>query len=301
MQTDFNLLILPLRRNSRSMKIIECPRDAMQGIEEFIPTELKANYINQLLECGFDTIDFGSFVSPKAIPQLADTREVLELLDLSSSESKLLAIIANERGANDACRFEQINYLGFPFSVSPTFQMRNTNATQEQAIDRIKRIQELAINNNKEMVVYLSMAFGNPYEDEWSLEAVEKWVDVLAEIEIPILALADTVGVAKPDTIQTLFKGLIPKYKTIEFGAHFHSHPSSWEEKVQAAASAGCDRFDSSMKGIGGCPMAKDELVGNIATEHLLMYMGEQNVDLDDINQEAVLESLQLAKTVFPH
>lgn len=281
------------------MKLIECPRDAMQGLHEFIPTEQKIKYINLLLKCGFDTIDFGSFVNPKAIPQMADTAEVLNGLDLSTSQSKLLAIIANERGANDACQFEEIHYLGFPFSVSETFQQRNTNASQSEAVDRIKKIQELALQKNKELVVYLSMGFGNPYGDEWNVEIVEKWVDCFSEIEIPILALADTVGVAESESIYNLYRSLIPKYKNIEFGAHFHSRVETWEEKVNAAVRGGCSRFDSSIKGIGGCPMAKDELVGNIPTEQLLIYMGEKELDFDHIQQDVFLEAMKVAEKIM--
>lgn len=281
------------------MKLIECPRDAMQGLHDFIPTEQKIEYINLLLKCGFDTIDFGSFVSPKAIPQMADTADVLKGLDLSDTTSKLLTIIANERGANDACQFDEIHYLGFPFSVSETFQQRNTNASQDEAVERIKHIQDLAIQKNKELVVYLSMGFGNPYGDEWNVEIVEKWVDCFAEIEIPILALADTVGVADPESIYNLYRSLIPKYKKIEFGAHFHSRPDNWEEKIDAAVRGGCGRFDSSIKGIGGCPMAKDELVGNIATEQLLIYMGEKELDFDHIQQDVLLEAIRKAEKMM--
>lgn len=280
-------------------KIIECPRDAMQGIEEHIPAEQKAEYINLLLKIGFDTIDFGSFVNPKAIPQMADTVDVLRQLNLEESRSKLLAIVANERGAKDACNFDEIDYLGFPFSVSPTFQQKNTNANQQEAVDRIKRIQNLVLQKNKQLVVYLSMAFGNPYGDEWNTDEVERWAEQLAAIEIPILALADTVGVANPETISLLFNELIPRYRSIEFGAHLHSRPENWKEKVNAAQEAGCERFDSSFNGIGGCPMAADELVGNIATEQLIMHLAEEGADLQHLNQECLLDAVKLARKVM--
>ncbi len=281
------------------MKIIECPRDAMQGIEKFIPTEVKTKYIQELIEVGFDTIDFGSFVSPKAVPQMADTAEVLKGLDFSTSNSKLLAIVANERGAKEAIEFEEINYLGFPFSISAQFQQYNTNASQEEAVERIKRIQELCVTNRRQLVVYLSMAFGNPYGEEWSVEVVAPWVEQFAQLEIPILALSDTVGVAKPESISYLFKELILEFGQIEFGAHFHSLPNEWEEKVESALKAGCRRFDSTIHGLGGCPMAKNELVGNIATEQLLLYLAENQYDIEFIDQTELLEAIRLSNKVF--
>lgn len=280
------------------LKLIECPRDAMQGLHDFIPTNKKVEYINALLQVGFDTIDFGSFVSPKAIPQLADTKDVMEQLDLSYTDSKLLAIIANERGANDAIAFEQIQYLGFPFSISPTFQKRNTNASQAEAFDRIQAIQELCVNHNKEMVVYLSMAFGNPYGDPWTLDEIGPWVEQFEQIGISTLALADTVGVAEPDSIDYLFSNFIPYYPELEFGAHFHSRPDQWKEKIQTAFDAGCTRFDSTIHGIGGCPMADDKLVGNIATENLLHFAQENEIELQ-LNSLALEVVQNLATHLF--
>lgn len=288
-----------MKTSQKELKLIECPRDAMQGLSYLISTEDKVNYINQLLQVGFDTIDFGSFVSPKAIPQMADTKEVVPQLNMADSSSKLLAIIANERGAKDACEFEEITYLGFPFSVSETFQQNNTNTSQKEAIERIKAIQDLTLQHNKQLVVYLSMAFGNPYGEVWNTEAVEEWVSELANIEIPILSLADTVGVANPESISQLFTNLIPKYPEIEFGAHFHSTPTAWQEKVDAAYNAGCLRIDSSLKGIGGCPMAKNELVGNIATENVLHYF-EQETEIEvGIDKNEFNKAMQVANSIF--
>lgn len=277
---------------------IECPRDAMQGIEEFIPTDLKARYLNQLLQCGFDTIDFGSFVSPKAIPQLRDTAEVLAKLALSSSKSKLLAIIANTRGAEDACRFEEIRYLGFPFSVSETFQQRNTNSSIEQSLGTVEAIQNLCIQHNKEAVVYLSMGFGNPYGDEWSPEIVAQWSERLAQMGIRILALSDTIGVSNPDNIKYLFSNLSKDLPEVRFGVHLHSTPATATEKIAAAWESGCRRFDSAMKGYGGCPMAKDELTGNIATEKVLAYLNEHSLK-HSIATAAFQQSLAIADTLF--
>ena len=281
------------------LQLIECPRDAMQGLSYPISTEDKVKYINQLLQVGFHTIDFGSFVSPKAIPQMADTKEVVAQLNMDETDTKLLAIIANERGAKDACEFEQITYLGFPFSVSETFQQNNTRATQIEAIERIKSIQELAIKNNKQLVVYLSMAFGNPYGEEWNTGVVEEWVHELSNIDIQLLALADTVGVARPESITQLFSRLIPNYSHIQFGAHFHSRPDQWLEKVKSAYEAGCLRFDSSINGIGGCPMAKDELVGNIATENLISFFKEQTDIQLQIDNQKLQEAMKTANKVF--
>lgn len=281
------------------LQLIECPRDAMQGLSYPISTEDKVKYINQLLQVGFHTIDFGSFVSPKAIPQMADTKEVVAQLNMDETDTKLLAIIANERGAKDACEFEQITYLGFPFSVSETFQQNNTRATQIEAIERIKSIQELAIKNNKQLVVYLSMAFGNPYGEEWNTGVVEEWVHELSNIDIQLLALADTVGVARPESITQLFSRLIPNYSHIQFGAHFHSRPDQWLEKVKSAYEAGCLRFDSSINGIGGCPMAKDELVGNIATENVISFFKEQTDIQLQIDNQKLQEAMKTANKVF--
>ena len=277
------------------MKIIECPRDAMQGISAFIPTDIKAAYINQLLKVGFDTIDFGSFVSPKAIPQLKDTAEVLAKLDLENTSSKLLSIIANTRGATDACSFEEINYLGFPLSVSEQFQQRNTNKSIDESLKSVEEIQNLAIKNNKELVVYLSMAFGNPYAENYHPNIVAELTEKLHQLEIGIVALSDTIGVSSSTNIAPLFSTLIQEYPTIEFGAHFHTTPDKWEAKVESAYQNGCRRFDAALKGYGGCPMAKDDLVGNMPTEKLITYFSE---DLG-LNKLELEKSLGLSATVF--
>lgn len=262
------------------VKIIECPRDAMQGIKShFIPTEKKAQYINSLLRVGFDTIDFGSFVSPKAIPQMRDTAEVLSLLDLSKTNSKLLAIIANVRGANDAAQYSQIDYLGYPFSISENFQMRNTHKTIAQSIETLQEILSIANRTNKKVVAYLSMGFGNPYGDPWNVDIVGEWTERLSNMGVKILSLSDTIGSSTPEVIDYLFSNLIPKYPDIEFGAHLHTTPDTWYEKVDAAYKAGCHRFDGAIKGYGGCPMAKDELTGNMPTEKLLSYFAEQKAE----------------------
>ena len=262
------------------VKIIECPRDAMQGIKShFISTEAKTRYINSLLNVGFDTVDFGSFVSPKAIPQMRDTAAVLSNLNLSQTQSKLLAIIANIRGANDATQFEEINYLGYPFSISENFQMRNTHKTIQQSIKELEEILSIASRKNKEVVVYLSMGFGNPYGDPWNIDIVGKWTEKLSEMGVKIISLSDTIGSSTPAVIKYLFSNLIPKYPNIEFGAHIHTTPDSWYEKVDAAFKAGCNRFDGAIKGFGGCPMAKDELTGNMPTEKLISYFTSQKVN----------------------
>ena len=261
------------------VKIIECPRDAMQGIKShFISTEAKANYINSLLKVGFDTIDFGSFVSPKAIPQMRDTAAVLSKLDLSQTQSKLLAIIANIRGANDASQFEEISYLGYPFSISENFQMRNTHKTIHQSIKELEEILSIASKNNKEVVAYLSMGFGNPYGDPWNINIVGEWTEKLSNMGVNIISLSDTIGSSTPAVITYLFSNLISNYPKIEFGAHLHTTPNSWHEKVDAAFNAGCKRFDGAIKGYGGCPMAKDELTGNMPTEKLISYFTAQKV-----------------------
>ena len=282
------------------MKIIECPRDAMQGIEEFIPTEKKISYINQLLKVGFDTIDFGSFVSPKAIPQLRDTAEVLKKLDMANTKSKLLAIIANTRGAEEAARYDAITYLGFPLSISETFQQRNTNKSIAEALNSLAEIQEICKKNNKTLVTYISMGFGNPYGDPYDVDLVGKFADILSTLEVRIISLADTIGVSKPDQIKYLFESLTKQFPGIEFGAHLHSNPSTAVEKINAATAAGCQRFDGAIKGYGGCPMAEDELVGNLATETILSCLdpGEINPSID---REAFVKALQLADTTFPH
>lgn len=279
-------------------KIVECPRDAMQGIREYIPAEDKAEYINQLLKVGYHTIDFGSFVSPKAIPQMRDTAEVLSMLDLSTTRSKLLAIVANERGARDACAFEEIDYLGYPFSISETFQQRNTNSSIDQSLGRVEQIQKLAAAHKKSMVIYISMGFGNPYGDPWNVEICQKWVDILADMDIKIIALSDTIGVANPNSIKYLFSNLIPPYPDVEFGAHLHTQAHNWEEKVAAAYESGCRRFDSAIKGYGGCPMAKDDLTGNMATEKLLSYFAKNEVDLN-LDTDAFKKALEMSSKVF--
>ena len=281
------------------VKLIECPRDAMQGLHEFIPTDVKARYINQLLKIGFDTIDFGSFVSPKAIPQMRDTAEVLAALELSSTNSKLLAIVANKRGAIDACQFEQIAYLGYPFSVSETFQLRNTNATIEESLERVHDIQDLCVANSKKLVIYISMGFGNPYGDPWNVEIVQKWVDELAHQGIRIMALSDTIGVSNPESISYLFSNLIPPYPDVEFGAHLHTTPSTWREKVEAAYKSGCRRFDSAIKGFGGCPMAKDVLTGNMPSENLVYFFDGVSEDLE-IDRKEFIKALGMVSEVFP-
>lgn len=263
----------------QKIKIIECPRDAMQGIKDFIPTERKVQYIQALLRCGFDTIDFGSFVSPRAIPQMVDSAEVLSRLDLSKTESKLLAIVANVRGAESAALHSEIDYLGYPFSISENFQMRNTHKTIAESMVILQQILEIAEKTNKEVVAYLSMGFGNPYGDPWNVEIVGEWTEKLASMGIKILSLSDTVGTSTPEVINYLFSHLIPKFPQIEFGAHLHTTPHSWHEKVDAAYKAGCLRFDGAIQGFGGCPMAKDELTGNMPTEKLLSYFTAAKAD----------------------
>ena len=260
----------------KPIKIIECPRDAMQGIKTFIPTEKKVDYIQALLRVGFDTIDFGSFVSPKAIPQMQDTAEVLARLDLSQTQSKLLAIIANTQGAQLASVHNEIQYLGFPFSISENFQMRNTHKTIAESLITLKEILEIAHTSNKEVVAYLSMGFGNPYGDPWNVDIVGEWTERLANMGVKILSLSDTIGSSTPEVIDYLFSNLIPKYPNIEFGAHLHTTPDKWHEKVDAAFKAGCYRFDGAIQGFGGCPMAKDDLTGNMPTEKLLSYFTAQ-------------------------
>jgi len=261
------------------VKLIECPRDAMQGIREFIPTREKAQYIQSLLRCGFDTIDFGSFVSPKAIPQMKDTAELLSQLDLSKTTSKLLAIVANTRGAEDASRFEEIDYLGYPFSISENFQMRNTHKTIAESVEVLQEILNIADASGKEVVAYLSMGFGNPYGDPWNVEIVGEWTEKLSGMGVKILSLSDTVGTSTPDIIEYLFSNLIPRYPNIEFGAHLHTTPSKWHEKIDAAYNAGCHRFDGAIQGFGGCPMAKDELTGNMPSEKMLSYFNAEKAD----------------------
>ena len=264
---------------SDKVKIIECPRDAMQGIKNFIPSVQKAKYIQSLLGCGFDTIDFGSFVSPRAIPQMVDTAEVLSMLDLSRTTSKLLAIVANVRGAESAVAHKEIDYLGYPFSISENFQMRNTHKTIAQSVEILREILQIAKANDKEVVTYISMGFGNPYGDPWNVDIVGEWTERLAEMGARILSLSDTVGSSTPNTIEYLFSNLIPKYPDIEFGAHLHTTPAKWHEKIEAAYTSGCRRFDGAVQGFGGCPMAKDELTGNMPTEKMLSFFTAQKVD----------------------
>ena len=280
------------------VKLIECPRDAMQGWSHFIPTAQKIKYINSLLKIGFDTVDFGSFVSAKAIPQLADTEEVLESLEVDLSQTKLLAIVANERGAAQACEFNKITYLGFPFSVSPTFQQRNTNSSMEESFSRVKDIQELCGKRNKQLVIYISMGFGNIYGDVYDSDIVLRWVDEMVKIGVKTISIADTVGVANPQQISTLLNTIIPSYPAIEIGVHLHSAPKDWEAKVSAALQAGCTRFDGALKGIGGCPMAGNELVGNMDTELMIPYFNNLNL-LNNLNKEALQYSSRLANEVF--
>lgn len=281
------------------MKIIECPRDAMQGIDEFIVTENKIRYINQLLKVGFDTIDFGSFVSVKAIPQMRDTKKVLAGLDLTDSKSKLLAIVANTRGAEEAAQFAQITYLGFPLSISETFQQRNTNKSITEALNTLSEIQNICESTGKQQVVYISMGFGNPYNDPYSVKLVEQFVDILNTLGVTIISLADTTGVSTPEQIKYLFESLSAKFKNVEFGAHLHSIPQTAVEKIKAAFEAGCKRFDGAIRGFGGCPMAKDELVGNLATETILAYLEEQGVQTK-INQDQFSKAMIVADEIFP-
>lgn len=280
------------------IKIVECPRDAMQGWKPFIPTEKKAEYINSLLQVGFDTIDFGSFVSAAAIPQMADTAEVLAQLDLSATQSKLLAIVANRRGAEEAGHQEKISYLGFPFSVSPTFQQRNTNSTQEESLKRIDDIQNICIRSNKKLVVYLSMGFGNPYGDAYNEDILLQWTAEMAGREIGIISLADTVGMARPEQVKMALDALIPQYPNVEIGVHLHSTPSTISNKLKAAVEAGCKRFDGALMGIGGCPMATDTLTGNMRTETMLSIFKGLKV-APHLNEEALEKSLSLASQIF--
>ncbi|OON70052.1 hydroxymethylglutaryl-CoA lyase [Hymenobacter sp. CRA2] len=280
------------------MKLIECPRDAMQGWPDFIPTDTKTAYLNQLLRVGFDTLDFGSFVSPKAIPQLRDTAEVLAGLDLSRTTTKLLAIVANLRGAETAVGYPEIQYLGFPLSVSETFQQRNTNKSIAEALAEVAQMQNLCAQRGKELVVYLSMGFGNPYGDPWNPEVLGEFTQRLDALGVRIVALSDTIGASTPETIAPPFRELTAAFPHIEFGAHLHTTPQSWREKVEAAYAAGCRRFDGALGGIGGCPMAADELTGNMATEHLVQYLQEQGVPTG-LDMSALGEAQRLSQQVF--
>ena len=282
----------------QNVKIIECPRDAMQGVRDWIPTKEKAQFIQSLLDCGFNTIDFGSFVSPKAIPQMKDTSELLSLLDLSSTESQLLAIVANIRGAKDAVMYHQIDYLGYPFSISENFQMRNTHKTINQSIETLKEILNLADSKNKKVVAYLSMGFGNPYGDPWSVDIVGEWKEKLSKMGVNILSLSDTVGSSSPEIITYLFSELIIKYPSIEFGAHLHTTTTKWKEKISAAYLAGCRRFDGAIQGFGGCPMAKDDLTGNMPTEKILSYFAAEKVNTN-VNSISFENAYKEASKIF--
>lgn len=280
------------------IKLIECPRDAMQGRERFIDTAIKAAYINQLLQVGFDTIDFGSFVSPKAIPQMRDTAEVLSLLDLHQSQSKLLAIVANERGANEALLFEEIDYLGFPLSLSETFQQRNTNKSIQEALVTVEEIQNLCETKGKTLVTYLSMGFGNPYGDPYSPDLVAEFVKNLHDLDIKVISFADTIGSAETSLIAELYKVNAEAYPNMEFGMHLHTRPQELRLKIKAALNAGCKRFDGALKGFGGCPMAKDELVGNVATENLIRILEEEGYETH-LDKNEFSEAMKLAQVVF--
>jgi hydroxymethylglutaryl-CoA lyase len=284
--------------NHDSLKLIECPRDAMQGWKNFIPTEKKIEYINSLLKVGFDTIDFGSFVSAKAIPQMADTKEVVKSLESGVGDTKLLAIVANQRGAEEASAFDQITYLGFPFSVSETFQQRNTNSSITESLKRVEEIQNLCINKNKKLVIYISMAFGNPYNDLYDEDIVFNWVEKLVELDIDIISLADTVGIASPEQVYDMTSYLVESLPATEIGVHLHSTSENWHQKLQAAVKAGCKRFDGALKGIGGCPMANDELVGNMNTEWMISYFEKNNIQTG-LNKDALVESLRIAGEIF--
>jgi len=271
----------------------------MQGLKDFIPTEKKVAYLNALLRVGFDVLDLGSFVSPKAIPQMADTAEVIPQLETAGSRSQLSVIVANERGARDACQFEQIDILGYPFSISETFQQRNTNANIAQSLERVRAIREIAREHGKALLIYLSMGFGNPYGDIWNAEVVEQWVSRLAAMEIARFSLADTVGMATPDSIGYIFGEIVPAFTQLQFSAHFHTRPDNWQEKIEAAFANGCRHFESALKGYGGCPMAKDELVGNMATENLLFYFKGKDLPLH-LDESALWEAQALALEIFP-
>lgn len=284
--------------SAKNIQLVECPRDAMQGWKHFIPTEQKVEYINSLLQVGFHTIDFGSFVSPKAIPQMADTADVLKKLHYADSGSALLSIVANLRGAEEAVSYNEISYLGFPFSLSPTFQLRNTNSTMEESVKRVEEIQNLCVNHNKKLVVYLSMGFGNPYGDAYTQEVLLLWADEMVQRGIAILSLADTVGLATPAQISFALNTLIPKYPDTTIGVHLHSTPFNWKEKLEAAVNAGCTRIDGALKGIGGCPMAQDDLVGNMNMEWIIGYLQEQGL-VKNINEEALEKCLDMSSRIF--
>ena len=290
--------IPPDKISKSKIKLIECPRDAMQGWKYFIPTQKKIEYINVLLQVGFDTIDFGSFVSHKAIPHMADTKQVISQLSNVNGETKLLAIVVNTRGAEEASAFDEITYLGFPFSVSPTFQLRNANSTIDESFARVEELQNLCIKNKKELVIYISMGFGNPYGDKYDEEIVMSWVDKMSLMGIKIISMADTVGLAEPSQISSILKKLIPQYPNIEIGVHLHSTPINWQQKIDAALQTGCERFDGALKGIGGCPMANDDLVGNMNTELMISYFEKFSL-IPKVNQDALQKALVLADEIF--
>jgi hydroxymethylglutaryl-CoA lyase len=287
-----------IMNDQQKISLIECPRDAMQGWVHPIPTYVKIEYLNRLLKVGFDILDFGSFVSPKAIPQLADTKDVIPKLQMVSNKTKLLSIIANTRGAEEAVNYDEIHYLGFPFSISETFQLRNTNKTIAASLRQVEEIQELCIRKHKALLIYISMGFGNPYGDAYNAETAIHWVDQLQQLGIKDIAMADTVGVAAPENITYIFSHLYKEFPNVNIGAHFHSHPSTWEEKFVTALNQGCVRFDSSIKGIGGCPMAEDDLVGNLNTENIISWCDKNGYDLT-IDREAFKSAVQYAATVF--
>ncbi len=279
--------------SQRSIKLVECPRDAMQGWTHFIPTAQKIAYINALLRCGFDTIDFGSFVSPKAIPQMADTREVLQGLRLQNTPAKLLAIVANLRGATEALVFNEISYLGFPFSISPVFQLRNANSTLEKSLELVEEMQNLCVKNQRQLVVYISMGFGNPYGDPYHEDIVVEWVDKMVGLDVGIISLADTVGLASPELVAAVLNKVIPAYPATEIGVHLHAAPNDWQEKLEAALNAGCFRFDGALKGIGGCPMAGNDLVGNMDMEKMIPYFAQRHLHTGiRLDQLAIASSL---------
>ncbi len=283
---------------NKQINLVECPRDAMQGWAHFIPTNEKIQYINALLKVGFDTIDFGSFVSPKAIPQMADTKEVLKGLEMGGAKTKLLAIVANVRGAEEALVYDEISYLGFPFSISPTFQLRNTNSTMEDSLETVEEIQNLCIKSQKELVIYISMGFGNPYGDVYNEEIALKWVDEMVQRDIGIVSMADTVGIATPGQVGSILEHLIPTYLNTTIGVHLHSTPANWKVKVNAALNAGCTRFDGALKGVGGCPMADDVLVGNMDTEMMIPYFNELNL-LTNLDMKALSDCSKIAGKLF--
>lgn len=282
----------------QKIKLIECPRDAMQGLSYFIPTDIKVQYLQKLLQVGFDSLDFGSFVSAKAIPQMADTHEVIQKLDLTNSTTKLLAIVANRRGAEETLEYPSIRNLGFPFSISETFQIRNTNSTILQSKDRVRSILDLCVKSNKELIIYLSMAFGNPYGDEWNADILSKYIYELGEFGCKIFALSDTIGVANPESIYYVFENILPSFPEFEIGAHFHTTPTAWRNKIEAACLAGCTRFDGAIRGFGGCPMAKDELTGNMATENLVEFFSNDKFNTG-IDQQLFQNAMQYSSQVF--